>query len=130
MLRVRDAAAEIRLPALPRSVGQARRFVTSRLEELGFDDTSGDPALVTSELVTNAVLHAASTEITVRVAPGDGQVRIEVVDGSPVFPERSAPDEGSSAGRGLFIVEHFCDRWGVEPTASGKIVWFVVTATG
>jgi anti-sigma regulatory factor (Ser/Thr protein kinase) len=140
---VRDAVAEIRLPSLPVSVAQARRFVAGQLEALGLAETSGDPALVTSELVTNAVLHAGGTEITVRVAPyGDSgvhdpgihdpgvhdRVRVEVVDGSAVVPEPTAPDHASAAGRGLFLVEHFCDEWGVEPTGSGKIVWFVVSA--
>ena len=125
MLRVRDAAAELTLPALPVSVGRARRFVTGQLADLGIDDRSGDPQLVTSELVTNAVVHA-QTDITVRVALVEGKARVEVVDGSPAMPEARVPDEASPAGRGLYLVDQICPEWGVEPTESGKIVWFVV----
>jgi anti-sigma regulatory factor (Ser/Thr protein kinase) len=126
MLRVRDeAAAVLKLPALPVSVGRARRYVSSRLAEIGVDAATDDAALVTSELVTNAVVHAG-TEITIRVEPLDDGARVEVGDRDATLPAARVPEIGHGTGRGLFLVEHFCDEWGVESTESGKIVWFVV----
>jgi anti-sigma regulatory factor (Ser/Thr protein kinase) len=53
----------------------------------------------------------------------DGVVRVEVVDRGPGVPmTREAPPDAPS-GRGLHIVEHICDRWGVHVVGDGKCVW-------
>ncbi|WP_282692242.1 ATP-binding protein [Streptomyces sp. CC208A] len=64
--------------------------------------------LAVSELVANAVTHAALVTEVVRVALGlDGPwVWLEVGDDHPFLPEISDPvDEAAEGGRGLFIVE-------------------------
>lgn len=127
MLRVREAMAELKLPALPASVGRARRFVTSQLASLGLEVPSDDAELLTSELVTNAVLHAG-TDITVRVVSQESRIRIEVADDDPRLPSVGQPDGDGSTGRGLFIVEQLSEDWGIDSTRSGKIVWFTVAA--
>lgn len=91
--------------------------------------TADDAILVASELVTNAVLHAG-TDITVRVVEQGQDLRVEVADGSAEVPGLRIPSPAARSGRGLLIVEHFSERWGVEPTASGKVVWFVVAKEG
>lgn len=80
--------------------------------------------LLTSELVTNLVVHVgAPGELVVRMQ-GDN-VRIEVTDhraGVPVLPGRPATATG---GRGLAIVDAVSDAWGVDRrTDDGKTVWF------
>jgi anti-sigma regulatory factor (Ser/Thr protein kinase) len=115
---------EVSLPPLPASVAKARRFVLSKLGQLGVSDP-GDVALVVSELVTNAVVHAG-TAITVRVGPGPAGVRIEIADESRDLPGLRIPNPGAKSGRGLLLVEHFTQAWGVEQTPSGKVVWFIV----
>jgi hypothetical protein len=42
-----------------------------------------------------------------------------VRDGSPT----------TVGGRGLLLVERLADRWGFEPNASGKVVWFEVVTS-
>jgi anti-sigma regulatory factor (Ser/Thr protein kinase) len=120
--RVRD---EVVLPPLPASVKRARRFVSDALSEIGIGETADDAALVVSELVTNAVVHAG-TDITVRVMSQGRGARVEIVDGSPEMPGLRIPNAGARSGRGLLLVEHFTAQWGVERTSSGKVVWFDV----
>jgi len=102
----------------------ARRFVADALEQGGLQVWPVD--LATSELVTNAVENVAGpVHVRIRIA---GTVRVEVADcgpGIPVVPDRS-PDR--ERGRGLMIVDAVSTHWGVERTATGKTVWFVVPA--
>jgi anti-sigma regulatory factor (Ser/Thr protein kinase) len=118
------------LPPLPASVGKARRFVVERLASLGVSDPDDDAAVVVSELVTNAVVHAR-TEVTVRVLrKGAGIARVEVADGSTVLPGPRVATRASRSGRGLTLVDHLSNEWGVEANGAGKIVWFLVGQNG
>jgi anti-sigma regulatory factor (Ser/Thr protein kinase) len=80
-------------------------------------------ALLVSELVTNAVVHAHSP-FTVTAAVLADSVNVEVQDGSAQLPEVLQPTPSSPAGRGMFMVEALSSRWGAEPIAGGKRVWF------
>ncbi len=109
------------LPALAQAVRQARADVE---EALGYVDVSQREhiVLVASELVTNAVMHAA-TDISVIVEQWQNAIRIIVEDASSVLPTLSEVSFDADRGRGLHIVEQLCDMWGVEETTSGKKVW-------
>jgi anti-sigma regulatory factor (Ser/Thr protein kinase) len=100
------------------------RFV-EQLTSAGWVDTQ-DAALVFSELVTNAVLHAdGAVEVTIVV---DGHaVRIDVHDRAVAQPRMRTPDS-TPGGLGLHIVDRLSSHWGTEPTATGKCVWAVVPA--
>ncbi|MEU8617303.1 ATP-binding protein [Streptomyces sp. NPDC048623] len=85
--------------------------------------------LAVSELVTNAVTHAALVTEVVRVALGlDGSwVWLEVGDDHPFLPGISdLPDEGAEGGRGLFIVgcavAGLAGELGFLPGSPGKVV--------
>jgi len=82
--------------------------------------------LLTSELVTNAVIHA-TTPVELTLSGHDGRLRVLVEDGddripAPVPIERSGPH----GGFGLQIVERLASAWGVAPRDNGKAVWFEV----
>jgi anti-sigma regulatory factor (Ser/Thr protein kinase) len=89
-------------------------------------------ALVTSELATNAVLHAG-TELQIRVSFDEHEVRIEVADGLYTRPEQARPRPLDTGGRGLMLVDALVDEWGVEyldgrhDGAMAKKVWVRVT---
>jgi hypothetical protein len=53
-----------------------------------------------------------------------GRVRVGVQDGDPTPPERTEACPGDERGRGIAIVEHMTDAWGVDVTPDGKRVWF------
>ncbi len=113
------------LPPTTASVPVARRFVRSRLVDGAADvDTA---ALLVSEVVTNAILHARTT-VTLTVDVGDDVVRITVRDGSPARPQLHAFAPTSTTGRGLRLLDRLARRWGVDadPVTGGKIVWFEV----
>ncbi|MCC5953112.1 MAG: ATP-binding protein [Acidimicrobiia bacterium] len=104
------------------SVSAARRWVRRLLSDWDCDDLGPDAELVVSELAANAVEHEGSDlEIDVRLV-ADG-VRISVSDRGhgDVTPVDGAHDR--PAGRGLLIVEHVAERWGVDHHDRGKTVW-------
>lgn len=80
--------------------------------------------LLTSELVTNAILHGHSTP-TLILEVRDDHIRVEVKDSDPTMNLEPLDVETSSAhGRGLAIVAAMASSWGVEPQHDGKAVWF------
>lgn len=116
------------LTPFPASVGAARRFVRdvlmTRMVTFGVVDTV---ELLTSEIVTNALVHARSApELCVEVR-GD-VVRVEVYDASTSEPVLQQPGPESASGRGIAIVEQLATDWGVERVGGdGKRVWFEVS---
>jgi anti-sigma regulatory factor (Ser/Thr protein kinase) len=79
--------------------------------------------LLTSEVVTNAIVHAASgPDLVVRIARS--RVRVEVQDTSPSVPARQYAGPLSTSGRGMAIVDDLAKDWGVEHVPEGKRVWF------
>lgn len=120
---------DLELPAAPSSVGDARRFVGAALVALDAVAVSEVAALLTSELVTNAVVHAGGP-LRVSVRGHAGTVRIAVVDSSTARPNRRQATDSAVTGRGLSLVTELAERWGVEPLAEGrgKEVWFELRA--
>jgi anti-sigma regulatory factor (Ser/Thr protein kinase) len=115
----RESCLLVRSPAAP---GVARRFVGSALANWGVSDVFGDVPLLTSELVTNAVEHAAS-DVEVSVDLGSGRVRVEVRDSSEQLPMKADLATAREGGWGLHIVERLATRWGLDPYQGGKTVW-------
>jgi anti-sigma regulatory factor (Ser/Thr protein kinase) len=116
--------AETTLPRDPRSAAAAREFVGAAIDEWGCGDPDQVIALLTSEIITNAVRHAEGT-IGLGVFMLDaGTIRVEASDGSPhtTVTPRSEPDD--DGGRGLHIVERLAQRWGTDRDEAGKAVWF------
>ncbi|MFB8245932.1 SpoIIE family protein phosphatase [Streptomyces sp. NPDC055952] len=112
-----------------RSVASARSFVRDTLQGWGFADIVDDAVVLTSELVTNAVVHAG-TSADVLCLRSDEGARIEVADR---YPEREVPLQGTAVnmgspdregGRGLQLCAALAGRWGVEYTPTHKTVWF------
>ncbi|MEU7649054.1 SpoIIE family protein phosphatase [Streptomyces huasconensis] len=112
-----------------RSVATARSFVRDTLQGWGFTDIVDDAVVLTSELVTNAVVHAG-TAADVLCLRSEDAVRIEVSDR---YPEREIPLQQSSVnmgspdregGRGLQLCAALATRWGVDYTPTHKLVWF------
>ncbi|MFI2372369.1 SpoIIE family protein phosphatase [Streptomyces sp. NPDC018833] len=112
-----------------RSVATARAFVRDTLQGWGYSDVVDDAVVLTSELVTNAVIHAGTSADVLCLRSEDG-VRIEVADR---YPEREIPIQATGLplgnpdrenGRGLLLCAALASRWGVEYTPTHKQVWF------
>lgn len=111
----------------PTSVGAARRFVRDVLMSRQVADGVVDMVeLLTSEVVTNAIIHGRSgPQLAVEVR--DCVVRVAVRDLSPKLPVRQASRLDDVSGRGVLIVEELASAWGVEREGNGsKRVWFEV----
>jgi anti-sigma regulatory factor (Ser/Thr protein kinase) len=113
---------QVTLPPDLTSVPAARHWISAFLKALS-DDQRQTAVLLTSELVTNAVLHTA-TDVTVTARVGREGVRVEVADGSRQAP--SLKDYGTEAatGRGLTVLDSLADEWGTTVDELGKVVWF------
>ncbi|MFI1942193.1 SpoIIE family protein phosphatase [Streptomyces purpureus] len=112
-----------------RSVATARAFVRDTLQGWGYADVVDDAVVLTSELVTNAVIHAGTAADVLCLRTDDG-VRVEVADR---YPEREIPiqstgprlaNHDSENGRGLLLCAALATRWGVEYSPTRKQVWF------
>jgi anti-sigma regulatory factor (Ser/Thr protein kinase) len=111
----------------------ARELLSDRLGDATPEHTMHDLHLLTTELVTNAVLHAGAGEaetIGLRVAAGPQRVRVWITDsGSDDTPEVQELDLEVPGGMGLFLVEQISSSWGVERAPSGgNRVWFELAA--
>ena len=102
----------------------ARRFVGAALRRWGVDAVD-DAMLLTSELVTNAIVHAG-TDVDVRCEVVHGEVRIEVHDRHRA---RRIPVPGEQvSGRGLMLPEALATAWGITYGRADKQVWFTLPA--
>ncbi|MFI1564852.1 ATP-binding protein [Streptomyces sp. NPDC020490] len=120
-------------PAVEASVPQARHAVRDLLHRQGVpasDDLVQGLLLIVSELVTNAVKHAAllSPVLAVEVAVGAEWIRVSVEDNHPYRPTALEADHGRTGGRGLLLVSEITREAGgaceVAHTASGgKVIW-------
>jgi len=125
------------------SAAIARRQVLAAFDDAGVTSEHAlDAALIASELVGNAVRHAAplpSGQLAVSwVLDSDGY-QISVTDGGSSGSESAANDSSGSddpagisvrhagpqdtTGRGLRIVAELCDAWGVTDEAGATTVW-------
>src|SRR4051812_38470771 len=115
---------QVTLAPAPDSARTARRMVAEVLVGVGADTFVDTATLLTSELVTNGIVHA-HTELHVLVDATATWVRVEVVDGNAQLPARRDYDENASTGRGMEMIELLADDFDVEPLEhEGKRVWF------
>jgi anti-sigma regulatory factor (Ser/Thr protein kinase) len=119
------------LPAIPESVRIARFHVRAALGYCELDRFADDAAIITSELVTNAVQHARcdvteAVRVTLARASDSEAVIIAVSDSSPHGPVIRKAPAGSERGLGLQIVESLSIHWGWHPEPRGKAVFAIL----
>ena len=121
----------------PSTAAEARRFVRETLRSWGVPgpaaraaDLIDDVVLLTSELVTNAVVHAG-TEVQVTCRMTSTAVEVAVRDRHPAravgLPAQPAGDPaGRTSGRGLLLPSALATTWGVTYARTSKAVWFKI----
>jgi len=115
------------------SVSASRRCVVQLLRDSGWDEDSiGAAALMTTELVTNAVVHAQTPyTLTVDVDVDATIVRVDVRDADPTLPKVGPmPRADAASGRGLALIAQMAQRWGCDAAPGGKSVWFEAGQVG
>ncbi len=108
----------------PGSAQLARGIVRRVLEDQPAD-VRETAALLTSELVTNAVIHTQHP-FELNVERFDDRIRVTVADASLEEPVVRDIDPGRERGQGLIIVRALATVWGVGRHPNGKSVWFVL----
>ncbi|MER6074655.1 ATP-binding protein [Streptomyces sp. NPDC001817] len=98
-----------------------RRVVRASLTYWGRPDLVETAELLLTELVTNALRHARSRYIGVRVYLQGDHCVIEVNDGSPIVPVPRCAGPDDESGRGLLLVESLAEAWGVSE--DGTTTW-------
>ncbi|MGW4891264.1 ATP-binding protein [Kitasatospora sp. NPDC004240] len=123
------------LPRSVRSPGIARQQLRAFLSGLpGGELLLPTGELLLSELVTNAVRHAAVPRgrlLYLRLQLAGGLLRIEVHDASTTPPAAlPRPAAHAESGRGLHLVRELAVQWGWSPRPGGvgKFVWCHVAA--
>ena len=143
-----DLVATAAYQPVPAAAAAARRFVrdtlrswelagehagpAERAEWAQRDALVDDAVLLTSELVTNAVLHAGTpVQVTCRLLGdlSDGAVEIAVLDRRPTQLRPDRPHTAAEAaertnGRGLQLPSELATAWGVTYARAAKAVWF------
>lgn len=118
-----DPSFHVELDAKPVAAREARKFVTEHLSDLVDEGTL---VLLTSELVTNGVLHAR-THLRLGITAGSDHVLVTCGDDDPTgAPTMPPPDHGRPSGRGLMLVDAMASEWGVLRSDDGKTVWFTL----
>jgi anti-sigma regulatory factor (Ser/Thr protein kinase) len=114
--------AHVTLPPRPRNVAAARQFVTEHASDVTDEELRADLALLTSELVTNAVIHAR-TAIELGMTVTNRSLIVTVHDEDlGRAPNRAGGREG---GWGLGLVRDLAEDFEMEHHAGeGKTAWF------
>jgi anti-sigma regulatory factor (Ser/Thr protein kinase) len=110
------------LPEDTTAVARARHAIRELLTSWKLLCLLDDAELVTSELVTNMVRHAA-TPAHLQVQWEGTCLRIAVGDAHPAVPQPRPAGAGASDGRGLQIIDAVAHIWGVDRSEGGKVVW-------
>jgi anti-sigma regulatory factor (Ser/Thr protein kinase) len=131
-----SAGEEAPAPQLKRRLGradlgavpEARKALRELLRHWGRPGRSEIAELLTSELVTNALIHT-DHDAVLTATVGSRGLRVEVRDFGARRPTLRVPnaDEGTH-GRGLILVQSLADAWGVRAHGVGKAVWFELDA--
>jgi anti-anti-sigma factor len=121
---------ELQLARDPHSPARARVEVREALRDCDPSEVA-NIVLLTSELVTNAVVHprgVGNTPVSLRLTVYCERIRIEVEDCGEGFDHVAPVLPEGERGRGLFLVARFSDRWGherVQTEAGPRFrVWF------
>ncbi|MDX2527611.1 SpoIIE family protein phosphatase [Streptomyces europaeiscabiei] len=109
------------LPADPALVAEARKTTARQLGAWGLEELAFTTELVVSELVTNAIRHAAGP-IRLRLIL-ERTLVCEVFDGGATAPHLRHPRTTDEGGRGLFLISQFTQRWGTRFLPEGKVIW-------
>ncbi|WP_327026867.1 ATP-binding SpoIIE family protein phosphatase [Micromonospora sp. NBC_01739] len=120
-------SARMEVPAEPTAPSRVRHWLTAQLTEWQVaESVIGAAVLCTSELTTNALLHAG-TAARVEIDLSPERLLVSVADsGSRGTVTRARTDTLSSRGRGLGLIEELSDAWGTDPTVRGSTVWFEI----
>jgi hypothetical protein len=125
----------VRLAREPAAAAAARGHVRAVIRDWKIPVDPDIAVLLTSDLVTNAIMTGAGEIVTLAVRCSSGRLRIDVYDGSRDLPSPGRPSLGRPSlggpatpqtGPGLALVTALSAAWGCFHTPAGKAVYFTL----
>ena len=116
----------VRLSTGPAAAAEARGEVQAAICAWDIPVDPSVAALLTSELVTNAIRYEASETIMLSVSCSCDQLRVDVHDTSRSLPVLADVPSDAETGRGLLLVATLAAEWGFYRTPAGKAVYFTL----
>jgi len=110
----------------PTAPAEARNLVTAAVRDWEVPVDPHVAALLTSELVTNAIRYEKGDTIKLFITCSCGHLRVYVHDTSRVAPVPLEAPVDAEAGRGLMLVASLSTDWGHYRTPVGKAVYFTL----
>jgi len=112
----------------PSQVATARAFVIRTLSATELKVDSDAATLLTSEIVTNAILHTKSGvdggSVTIVIIGVPHGVLVEIIDDGSAGVPIVKGDLYAAEGHGLFLVQQLASQWGYLRDPAGTTVWF------
>ncbi|MEU1778515.1 SpoIIE family protein phosphatase [Streptomyces abikoensis] len=102
---------------------RARRLVRAQLAAWGLDEATATAEILAGEVVGNAVRHARTGRVGLRLVRTD-VLLCEVTDDDHTLPALMGTGEEDEYGRGLRVVSALAREWGASHSGRGKTVWF------
>jgi len=120
------------IPGHPEQVSAARTFVARTLSAHRPGADADTATLLTSEIVTNAIVHTKSGveggTVTIVVIGVPRGVLVEIIDGGSAGTPVVKGDLYAADGHGLFLVQNLAAQWGYLREPAGTTVWFHLAA--
>lgn len=117
----------VHIPAQSWTISLLRATLRMALDRHERPDLADTACLLTTELVTNGIVHAKSP-VTVDFRWEAETFHVDVHDTNPAGPAQRRASHEDEAGRGLTLVESCATDWGVRLSTQrpGKTVWFTL----
>ena len=116
----------VRLAREPSAAAEARSQVRAAIRDWKVPVVSDIAILLTSDLVTNSILHGDGETITLAIRCARGYLRIDVYDRSRYGPAVADPPGAAQAASGLVLVAARSADWGSFRTPAGKAMYFTL----
>ena len=115
-----------RLAREPAAAAQARSQVRAVIRAWKVPVDPDIAVLLTSDLVTNAIMHGEGKTVTLAIRCSRGHLRVDVYDASRSLPMAVDEPAGTDTGRGLVLVAALSAEWGSFCTPAGKATYFTL----
>jgi len=116
----------VRLARQSSAPGEARGQVRAALRAWKVPVDHDIAILLTSDLVTNAVVHGDGETVTLAIRCTRDYLRIDVYDKTRYLPIGAAEPPDPDSGRGLVLVAALSAEWGSFRTPAGKAMYFTL----
>ena len=116
----------VRLTREPAAAAEARSQVRAVIRAWKVPVDPDIAVLLTSDLVTNAIMHGDGETVTLAIRCSGGHLRIDVYDTSRSLPMAADEPAVTETGPGLVLVAALSTEWGSFRTPAGKVVYFTL----